>query len=552
MNIRFYQLLSNQKRNEINKTLPSEYVIVSGELRDSIDISNPSVIIDISSTANINAVASTSSRIEYLISHFKNHVFSCFNYVYLDTLHRYYFVKKITLLRKNIISIDLHIDVLKTFEEFIYGQTAFVSRNKTNYNVLLPDERRIVTNESELIYTELQNIVTPEIGFDTAFGTTDTSVTDTAYNFVVVSWDNQIIYNHIKIDGGLTRPVGNNITNLPSVRDSNFAPYSARAYILNRDELAKLLEKCARNDSVASMVSSIYAYPFNFKNLYPANIWTSLQQAFIVGENVDIYPNHLVADGRDLLLGYVRLADFVIPDNDSDFNDLEPYSIYELYIPYYGYYKLDYNAIRGHEIYIFMTLNYEVGTATFLLYDKTEQQLLTSLQAQVGIEIPKTVTNILEVKNRHDANNTSLGLGILTSVLAVIGGVFTGGAMGALAVAGGAIAGGKVIGNYAVSEKSNIVTGSRLNFNGNTAPLFSPQRFFLRQTRRKIQYSLTNDFLKENGGVLNELYLLTNLRGTGYTEIADIPNINYLDVLFIPTDTEVDEIMSLLKSGVIF
>lgn len=549
MLINFYKLIS-QKKNALEKQLPADYVEIKGVFRDAVEISNPTIIIDISSSSNIYAYGTQEVQ-EQLIDNFRNNVFNAFDYVYIPSVKRYYFVKKITLLRNNIISIDLHVDVLKSFTRFIYSQNAFVSRNETNYNKILPDERRIVTNESELIYTELQNIVTPEIGFDTAFGATDRDVTNTAYNFIVVSWDNQIIYEHIKIDGGLTRPTGSNITNLPKVRDSNFAPYSARSYILNRDELAKLLEVCARNDSVASMVSSIYAYPFNFKNLYPANIWTSMQQAFIVGQSVDIYPNHLVADGRDLLAGYVRLADFVIPNNDLDFNDLEPYSIYELYIPYYGYYKLDYNAIRGHEIYVFMTLNYEVGTATYLIYDKTQQQLITSLQAQVGIEIPKTVTNILEVKNRHDANNTSLGLGILTSVLAVIGGIFTGGATAALGVAGGAIAGGKVIGNYVASEKSNIVSGSRLNFNGNTAPLFSPQRFFLRQTRRKIQYPLTTDFLEQNGGVINELYYLWNLRQTGYTEIADIPNISYENINNIPTDTEVDEIMSLLKSGVI-
>ena len=71
------------------------------------------------------------------------------------------------------------------------------------------------------------------------------------------------------------------------------------------------------------------------------------------------------------------------------------------------------------------------------------------------------------------------------------------------------------------------------------------------RTKKKVHYDLNNAFLQENGGVINQLYYLWNLRQTGYTEIADIPNISYENINNIPTDTEVDEIMSLLKSGVI-
>ena len=551
MTIRFYRLNNTYSKNQINKTVPSSYIEINGELRDACDISNPTIIIDISSTASITATAPTQEEADLLKQRFTTSVFNAFNYVLIFELGRTYFVKKITLLRKNIISIDLHVDVLQSFQSFIYSQKAFISRNKTNYNKLLPDERRIVSNESEINFITLTNLTMPDIGFDTAFGTSTTVTTQTVYNFVVVSTNIQINATHIQQETYLTRAP--NLLNLPDVRNCSFAPHSANVYILNREEIASLLNVLLHDDTKAGFVGTIFAYPFDFKDLYDSTSWDSLETSFLVGDtNIDA--NLTVHDNKELLDGYMKLANFIIPDttSSSDFNDLEPYSIYELYIPYYGYYKLDYNALRGHEVYVYMTLNYEIGTATFLVYDKTKQQLITSLQVQVGIEIPKTITNLLEVKNRHEANNTSLGFSILASIISVIGGIATGGAGALLGVAGGALAGAKAIGSYEVSEKSNLISGSRLNFNGNTAPLFSPQTFYIRQTKRKIIYSLSSDFLNENGGVCNQLYTLSSLAGTGYTEVADIPNINYGSGANRPTDTETDEIITLLKNGVIF
>ena len=544
MKIKFYQLDNTVSKNTVHKNIPSTHVEIDGEFRDSVDISNPTIIIDISSTSNITAVAPTQTERDNLINIFRNYFFNSFNYVILETTGRGYFVKKITLLRKNIVSIDLHVDVLSSFQDIIYSQYAFVSRNKVLYNIELPDERRIVTNETEINFITLTNLSTPEINFNTAFGGVSADVSETVYNFVAVSWNQNIYTPQIAEDTGLTQPytAGSGITNLPSVRNCSFAPHTANVYVLNRKEVGTLLSTISHNTGLANFVGSIFAYPIDFKTLYPsASDWNDLEKAFLIGDT-DIWQGHNVHDNVEILDGYGRVADFEIPNNPQDFNDLEPYSIYELFIPYYGYYKLDYNALRGHRIYVFMALNYEVGTATYLLYDLTNKQLITSLQAQLGIAIPKTISNLEEVKNRHEANNTSLGFGILASILSVVGGIVT----------GGAIAGAKAIGTYAINEKSNIVSGSRLNFNGDTAPLFAPHVFYIKQTKRLINYSLNSDFLNENGGVCNELHKLVDLENSGYTEVADIPNINFGESPDnIPTDTEVDEIKLLLKSGVI-
>ena len=551
MEIKFYRMHEvggfSPKRNQVYKSLiPSTLVTINGEFRDSIDLSNPTIIIDISNTANI-ASESTIAKERFI-----SNVYNAFNYVYIPLVSRYYFVTKITLLRKNIISIDLHVDVLMSFKDFIYNQNAFVSRNKTNYNILLPDERRIVTNELENILHELVDITTPELHFDTSFGTS-ADVTNSAYNFIVIAWEDTIDTQFIEDDSGIRRsPLHLQFPNmdLPIVRPTSFAPKTTHVYCLNREELATLIDTMTHGGShIADAVSSIFAFPIKFNTLY-VNAWSQYETDFKVLDTT-LMSGHKVHDIRDLLTGYITIGDFEIPNVINDFNDLEPYSEYQLYIPYYGYYKLNYNMIHGHRIIAYMSINYEIGNATILLFDTTDNQLITSLESQIGIEIPKTYTNIESVRNRHDANNTSLVLGLIASVISVVGGIVTGGAGAVLGVAGGTLAGAKSIGTYTMSEKTNLESASRLNYNGNTAPLFSPQDFYIKQVKRKIQYSLTTDFLEQNGGVINELYTLSTLRNSGYTEIADIPNINYGNVDNIPTDTEVDEIIRLLKSGVI-
>lgn len=549
MEIRFYKIENSSKKNAINKTLPSEYVIINGEFRDSVDISNPTIVIDISSTANIDAVASTDARKSYLISQFK---INNFNYVYIPlVVSRYYFVKKITLLRKNILSIELHVDVLMSFKPFIYNQTAFVTRNQTDYHIELPDERRIITNDIEISDITLTKTLTSDYytDFDTTFGSTESPEGFTHYNIIASVFTDEVNSGFIMSQGNVIHnplPAGE-LDIIPEVRAGNFQPLITKNYMLNRRETALLIDYVTLRSETQPYLTHIFAYPIDFKSTNPT-VWPSRETDFkIFDQLINSETVHFV---RSEMSGLILNTSFILDDTIVDFNDLEPYSQYELYIPYYGYYALDYNALRGHELYLFYVINYMDGSATVQLYDNTADILVMTKKCQLGIEIPKLFTNITDVRNRHEANNTSLGFGLIASALSIFAGLATGGAGAVLGVAGGLIAGAKTVGSYAINEKTNIMKGGVSDSDGNTSPLFAPQIAYIRKKKRQVLYSLTSDFLANNGGVLNELRQLNTL--TGYTEIGDIPNINYGIVSTIPTDTEVDEIISILKSGVIF
>lgn len=563
MIINFYNL-RRERRNKINKTLTTIgqdiHIVVDGNLRDSINVSDIDIVIDISETSNIDAVAPTEAIKESTIQLFRTNPYG-FNYVYIPDLKRYYFVKSINLLRKNILFFSLHVDVLM-YTAFITNQTGFVARNENEYNIELPDERRIVKNEVVSDIVEVIDVTsqytTKKLEFITDFKreSGSSSVAEYYYNIIAVVHNTNVTRQFI-VDScenftpsnALQQQVGTN--RLPLVRTGSIALRNGMNFILNVYEAGQLLDFIVNSDStLASSVGSIFAYPIDFKASYRdlPNEWDRMRKPFKI-RDVSIldsitHPVHMYVGGG-LMDSYLYRV-FDIPDVVSDFNDLNPYATYELNIPYYGYYKLDYNAVRGHRLAIYYIINYTDGSATVQIYDITVDSLIISLQTQLGYEIPKNMSNITDVRNRHDANNMSFGFSLLGSALAILGGIVT---SNPLAVAGGLIGACKSTGDYVKNEKTNILT-TAVNFNGSSSPVYSPQTLFIRRTKHLIQYQINADFLSESGGILNQLRKLNTL--TGYTEIADIPNILYPQTGDIPTDKEIEEIISILKSGVIF
>ena len=538
------------KRNIVKRHIPESGIILNGEMRDAMNIRNPQIVVDISSTANISTFGVSSEDIDDIIQEFRTSNFKMVNYVFIPSFSRYYFIEDITLLRKNVFALSLHVDVLQ-FYTFIKEQYAFVMRNENDYNVELPDEKRIVTNDSEVEIIEIEDL--PEYSdnyfkFDTYFDDELDPYAEDVLNIVAVVHATDItttdIAQRVEIDSF--------IPTLPDVRAGNFAPLNAWTYVLERGKCADLLDYInVQASSKASSVSGIYAYPFNFrKYISTIDLPTHIKTLKVGDGSVNVTAHYI----RTLTSGYLLHSAFVLDDTIDDFNDLNPYATYELFIPYYGYYELNYNSLRGHTICVYYVVNYQTGSATVLLYDDTVKCLITSLQCQLGIEIPKNTSNVEEVINRHNANNLSMALGLVSSALSIGVGIAT---QNPVAIAGGVIKAGTDIGSYVQNENTNIYK-ENVNFNGSTAPLFAPQNVFIRKRKRKVQYTLTSDFLANNGGVCNKLLKLSNV--TGYTEIADIPNINYEisdyhdyikeDILLI-TNEEISEIITLLKNGVI-
>ena len=99
--------------NQMNKTL-NLVGTISGTLRNETDIVNPTILIEADSLPD-------------------------FNYMTIDEFNRSYFITEIRSVRNKIWEIDAHSDPLMSFKDDFLENTALISRNQSNYDLLLND-----------------------------------------------------------------------------------------------------------------------------------------------------------------------------------------------------------------------------------------------------------------------------------------------------------------------------------------------------------------------------------------------------------------------------
>ena len=109
---------NNAEPNKLDKT--SDLLLVKqidGILRDSTSIIDPSITIEYDKVPD-------------------------FNYIYIESFNRYYFVTGITSINYNLWSIELECDVLMTYKDQILQQTAFIDKQENNFNADIIDNNR--------------------------------------------------------------------------------------------------------------------------------------------------------------------------------------------------------------------------------------------------------------------------------------------------------------------------------------------------------------------------------------------------------------------------
>lgn len=80
-----------------------------------------------------------------------------FNYVYIPSLNRYYFVSQVTILNNKLCELSLSIDVLMTYRNGIYKLHAFVDRNETIYDDDVIDDKRVVLQGQDVEVGDIAN-----------------------------------------------------------------------------------------------------------------------------------------------------------------------------------------------------------------------------------------------------------------------------------------------------------------------------------------------------------------------------------------------------------
>lgn len=206
--------------------------------------------------------------------------------------------------------------------------------------------------------------------------------------------------------------------------------------------------------------------------------------------------------------------------------DYSPYTKVELFMPFVGIRELKIEDIMKSTIHI--KYNVDVFTGDCLCHVKCGQSVLYKFAGNLKQDIPVSGrTNNMGIK------------GMLGAATAFAGGMMGGAVGGPM---GAAIGVGSVISSAASVASSKITTTRSGSISGSVGLLDDFRPFFI--FHRPVQ-SLANKFNTFKGYPSNITRTLSTL--SGYTEVE------YINLQNIPnaTSEEMDEIKSLLKSGVL-
>lgn len=463
-----------------------------------------------------------------------------FNYVHIPSLQRYYFVTNIVCVRNNVYRIDLKVDVLTSFATDIANQDAFISRNENSYNTTLVDSRYPLSDVPHISYIA-------NIGDISA-----TKLNNVVWDYDSVTMNNNIalsVINDVTISGtqDAVKPTG---TTLPTIKRRTGDNPLTIPYAINYTKWGYVTSQIKSQSSLAGYVSGAVYFPFKLEPDIVVDANNDPLEWQLKINNVRIHDNNNVDQNAYVLKGessmYYIFADFTIQSDYTDnlvFLNYEPYSQYQLYIPFKGWVDLSAREIVDKRVICYYAVDYETGDGSVFVYNYTDNKMLYSSPVQIGIKMGASVSNIEEITKQKQTNTANLLLGLIGSATSVVIGAVT---ENPLAIVSGVLTGTKAIAN-AVNVNRMLIEKSDCTISGDKIGLYGGYKPVLKEIRYINLNIDTSVYPKIQGFPLNQY---DNLSGyTGYTEI---PELHYTpsSQLYI-TKTEIDEIVSLAKNGII-
>lgn len=492
---------------------------------------------------SISGVFNHSISVKTLNIDLEGFISNQFNYVYIVNLNRFYFVDSVEILTSDITRLHLKEDVLYSWNTLIRSQSyAFVSRYENADVPTLVDERLPLKDN---LVSEYLNLT------DTTTGskqncTFDFNVASNKPNIMITSLSTEVQGGHgyaHAVSGTILPDVGSTLNNLEYVRfiEKDYLYYLNKAYI--------------SDDATSSYIQSVILLPFDATTLFNLsynNVAIYVKDKFIdsSGDYAPVlssytplksYASPLTIDG---VSPYIIIKDFKYTKNDIKFYDYEPYSNYEIFIPFVGWVKITFEKFVNQRILVYYTIDLKTGISTAYIYNYTNDYIIWSGTCQVGVKLDLTTTNQIENTKQKQASDLNMILGSIGGALAITGGVLTG---NPLLIGGGALSIGKTIASN-VNTHNMIFDRAQTSFGSNTGAMYSSTSVYIRKTYHEVVSVSDNYTFKHVNGLPYNRYIgLSSL--TGYAEISEIhfnPQENEI------YQDEISEIISLLQNGVIF
>lgn len=453
-----------------------------------------------------------------------------FNYCYIPTLKRFYFVENLTIEYTNTYLFDLRVDVLESYKNEINAMTALIARNEYEYNPNLVDKLEYFE-----YYNDVREYKPTMIEGKTLTPVRSIGVTSLSYNYVM---------NVMNDTGGyfadaLIIPES---YVLPPVNGAATPSGSENIHVLYAHDIKDIMGQLYANDSLAGFVKSLVVFPFEI----PTKSGEGSTHIRIGNQNVSSttsVPFNVKRLKEEDSMNYIHNAYFRIDRPFNDYRDFEPYSLYELFVPYVGWIKLDANNCLGVELLLTYVVNPADGSASALLTDETSKKMIWSGSCQLGIKIGVSTTNALEIERNRISNGINMAMSTTTAVLGLGLGIATGNPLmiaGATTGLVGAAAKG-------ISSELSNIEKAQAQVSGGLVGLYSPDVVRVRISSHQRLYDdiELENYLKLYGKPLNMYKTIEECKG--FTQIGEI----HIENMNTATTQEIEEVKELLTVGVI-
>lgn len=473
------------------------------------------------------------------------------NYAYITPYRRYYFITDITCVRKNLYRLSLKVDVLKTWYRDIRDAGEGLIVRSANFYLIddgdLVDDRLPLKDKPEISFTNLSSSSGSLKNVDVS-----SSLSYNIPRFAVTLMNDSLASEFIGNETTKQKPTG---SSLPDVSTYSINNPTLLTYFLTFTQYLSLAQAVKNRSNLADYIVNITIYPFNVGVIDGGKHDGILVTKTLRVNNVDITD----ADNQPIqayctannISSYLVVSDNTLIEREGriglKFLNYEPYSTYQIYIPFHGWEDVKSYDVVNNRIIVYYVTDYSSGLSRWFIYNFTNSYIIKSGSCDLGFRLGISTTNMYELNRQKQANATSTALGVIGSLIGmgvsigtgnVIGGVGSGLSL-AQSIASG------INRNNMLIEHGNISTG------GDGIGYYTTNQVYLKQTYRDmlVDFDFT-EYETCNGLPVNQFNLFGELGDNemeGYIEIIDFHmNVGGLDI----TKTEMDEIESLLKTGV--
>lgn len=458
-----------------------------------------------------------------------------YNYCYISSFNRYYFAE-VDSITNELWTFRLKCDVLMSYWINILNNQAFIERSQAQFNNMIEDDCANFESSNDILIQNLSNATQGDkknIELNNNILWNDYNVVITCVNDLETQGFTQ--GHPAPVFFGITPPISN--MDYICVPFDNGESYYTYFYCTSWENINTSLKKIYQ-DTAVSFIKSVNIYPFEIDVLRQYDSETEDYTGEAYKYNLRLgssdYGTNNVAKLKDKAFYYKTFFDYTFP-NYTFFYQYEPYTTFELFIPYVGWKQINIKDVNNSRILISFRINFETGKGTIYLINYTKNYVIASYEAQIGINIPLSRSNLEELNMQRINNAISMALGIVGGAVSTGIGIAT---ANPIAITGGALGLSSTIAKGVTGQIGLFEKGQVQVRDGNSG---LDNRQVLLKITRKVNVSIPSD---EMGRPVRRVLQLNAC--DGFTKCGTVNKFECPS-----SEEEYKEIERLLKDGII-